>query len=70
VFDGFADYIGEHGELEYQFLAQPQLKIDASAAWGREGELFVGVEWQVWQNKYGVRGLDESVPQVLVLWNP
>ena len=70
VFDGFADYIGEHGELEYQFLAQPQLKIDASPLWGREGQVFIGVEWQVWQNKYGVRGLDESVPQALILWNP
>jgi nucleoside-specific outer membrane channel protein Tsx len=70
VFDGFADYIGAHGELEHQFLAQPQLKVDASPLWGREGKLFVGVEWQVWQNKYGVRGLDESVPQALVLWNP
>lgn len=70
VFDGFADYIGEHGELEYQFLAQPQLKIDASPLWGREGQLFVGVEWQVWRNKYGVAGLDESVPQALILWNP
>lgn len=70
VFDGFADYIGEHGELEYQFLAQPQLKIDASPLWGREGQVYIGVEWQVWQNKYGVRGLDESAPQALVLWNP
>jgi len=70
VFDGFADYIGEHGELEYQFLAQPQLKVDASPLWGKEGKLFVGVEWQVWQNKYGVRGLDESAPQALILWNP
>ncbi len=69
VFDGFADYIGEHGELEYQFLAQPQLKIDASKLWGREGKVFVGVEWQVWHNKYGVRGLDENAPQALVLWN-
>lgn len=70
VLDGFADYIGSHGELDYQFLAQPQLKIDASPLWGKEGQLFVGVEWQVWQNKYGVSGLDESVPQVLVFWNP
>ncbi|MBI2212499.1 MAG: hypothetical protein HYU52_02540 [Acidobacteria bacterium] len=70
VFDGFADYIGEHGELEYQVLAQPQLKIDVSPLWGSEGQLLLGVEWQLWRNKYGVRGLDESVPQVLVLWNP
>lgn len=69
-FDGFADYIGAHGDLEWQFLTQPQLKLDVAALGGRPGRLFVGVEWQVWRNKYGVRDLHESVPQLLLVWNP
>ncbi len=69
VLDGFADYIGEHGELSYQVLAQPQLKVDISPLWHREGKVLVGVEWQIWKNKYGIYGLDESVPQALVFWN-
>lgn len=68
-FDGFADYISAHGESARQILTQPQLKLDLSALFGRPGTLLVGVEWQVWRNKYGVRGLNDNVPQALVLWN-
>ena len=68
-FDGFFDYIGKHGVAEHQFLAQPQLKLDLLSFWNRPGKVFVGVEWQVWRNKYGVPDLNESVAQALVFWN-
>lgn len=69
TFDGFGDYIGKHGVASSQILLQPQFKFDLSAAWHRPGKVLVGVEWQVWRNKYGVQDLNESVPQALVFWN-
>jgi hypothetical protein len=36
--------------------------------WGNSGHFYAGIEYQYWHNKYGIKGLNESVPQVLVLW--
>jgi nucleoside-specific outer membrane channel protein Tsx len=67
-FRGFVDLIGAEGERAQQLLAQPQLLVDLGRLWGREGVLFVGVEYQYWHNKYGVDGVTESLPQVMALW--
>jgi nucleoside-specific outer membrane channel protein Tsx len=67
-FDGFADFIGSHGQCARQLLTQPQLKVDLGALRARPGKLYVGVEWQRWDNKYGIEGLDENLPQLLAQW--
>lgn len=67
-FRGFADLIGAEGARVQQLLTQPQLLVDLGAAWGHEDKLFVGVEYQYWHNKYGIDGIDESLPQVMMLW--
>lgn len=61
-FEGFADYITEEGELERQFLTQPQL------VWHATDNLGIGVEWQYWHNKFGLPDTDESLPQAMVRW--
>lgn len=67
-FRGFADWIGAEGERVQQLLTQPQMLIDLGAAWGSEDRLFVGFEYQYWHNKFGIDGVHESFPQVMVLW--
>jgi nucleoside-specific outer membrane channel protein Tsx len=67
-FDGFADFIGSHGQCARQLLTQPQLKLDLGAVRAKPGKLYVGVEWQHWDNKFGIDGLDESFPQLLGQW--
>ncbi len=62
TFEGFADYITEEGDLERQFLTQPQL------VWHATDNIGVGVEWQYWQNKFGLEDTDESLPQAMVRW--
>lgn len=51
-----------------QFLAQPQVMIDASP-WvnAKPATLFLGVEYQYYRNKYGT-DTKESHPQLLVKW--
>ena len=34
----------------------------------KPGNLFVGVEYQYWKNKYGVDGVDENVVQMMAKW--
>ncbi|OAI22877.1 MULTISPECIES: outer membrane protein OmpK [Methylomonas] len=67
-FEGFADFIGRNQTAAHQALAQPQLRLDLGDLWGAGNHLFIGIEYQYWHNKYGIKGLHESLPQALVVW--
>ena len=68
-FEGFADYIGSKtGRYTENFLAQPQLRLDVGEFFGIPKHLQVGLEYQYWHNKYGIKGFTESLPQALVVW--
>ncbi|VVE64645.1 hypothetical protein PCA31118_01674 [Pandoraea captiosa] len=68
MFDGYVDFIGAHGSCAAQILAEPQLKLDVGNFWGYKDKLFVGVELQYWSNKFGTRGVNETVPQLVLQW--
>ena len=60
--------VGE-GERESWILAQPQLRLDlGEVMYGQAGQLFVGIEYQYWDNKLGDKDTDESVVQALAVW--
>lgn len=61
-FEGFLDYTTTEGNTEKNLLAQPQL------LWHATKNVAVGLEYQYWQNRLGIDGLDESVPQAMVRW--
>lgn len=65
---GFIDLIGAEGEAEAQLIAQPQLLLDLAGLWGQEGKLWAGIEYQHWENKYGIDGVDESLAQLMFMW--
>jgi nucleoside-specific outer membrane channel protein Tsx len=67
-FDGFVDFIGSHADCEAQVVSQPQLKLDLSALWNKPGQLAVGVEWDLWHNKYGIADLRDSVFLPVFVW--
>lgn len=68
-FEGFADFIGkkEHYAAR-QALAQPQLRLDVGDFLGHDDHLFLGIEYQYWHNKYGIKGLHDNAPQALLVW--
>ncbi len=67
--EGFADFIGSKPDhTARQILAQPQLRLDIGELWGNENHLYLGIEYQYWHNKYGIKGLQDNVPQALLLW--
>ncbi|MGK2953147.1 MAG: outer membrane protein OmpK [Thiobacillus sp.] len=72
AFEGFADYAwGEKGGSAPKadnLVAGPRLLIDVGNWFGAPGTLQAGVEYQIWRNKYGVKGVDEDVAQVMVKW--
>jgi len=67
-FRGFIDLIGAEGDFSWQLLTQPQLLIDVGSVWGDTGRFWAGVEYQYWKNKYGIENVQETVPQIMIMW--
>jgi nucleoside-specific outer membrane channel protein Tsx len=78
--EGHAEYIAGRDVInangtkgtpaENWILAQPQLRMDLGEALGNEaGNFFVGIEYQYWKNKLGVKGQNESTVQLQTVWN-
>lgn len=67
-FSGFVDIITNHGSCATQVLAQPQLRWDVGNHFGKPGTMFLGVEYQYWDNKFGSKQRNESFPQLLLAW--
>ena len=68
TFEGFVDYTSAHGQCHDQLLTQPQLRVDVGDFFGMPKKLFAGIEYQYWQNKFGIKGLNDEVPQALLVW--
>jgi nucleoside-specific outer membrane channel protein Tsx len=69
LFNGFADFIGSHGDCTAQVLTQPALSVDLSRIWHKSGVLEAGVRWSYWHNKYGVDDVEDSVIMPMLIWN-
>ena len=67
-FDGFLDVVGEHANCAATVLTQPRLAMDLSAFWQKPGQVYVGVDFSYWHNKYGISGLEHKVVLPVVVW--
>lgn len=68
VAEGFFDYAYGMDHVEDNIIAAPRLMLDLGATWGSPGVLQVGIEYQIWRNKYGIDDIDEDVAQAMVKW--
>lgn len=68
VFEGFFDYAFGMDHAEDNIITGPRFLMDLGKTWGVEGVLQAGIEYQIWRNKFGIDGIDEDVPQVMVKW--
>jgi hypothetical protein len=71
-FEGHWEYTGNYGNAfgpqKDWFLIQPQLRWDVGyALTGKADVVFLGTEYQYWNNKLGA-DLDESAFQALAVW--
>jgi len=74
VFDGFIDWVFAADESNYatHFHFNPQLKYDLGATvFGehKKGLLFVGLEYDYWQNKYGVDGINQNTFSIIAKYH-
>lgn len=67
-FLGFVDWAGAEGTLKDNTHVQANLLYDFSRKTAQKVPLKVGMEYKYWDNKYGISGLNEQVPQAKLLW--
>lgn len=67
-FSGFLDWAGQEDTSESNLHTQPSLLLDFSRTSNSKTPIKIGVEWQYWQNKFGIKDLNESLPQVKFIW--
>lgn len=68
AFEGFFDYAWDVSPSEDNIITQPRLLLDVGSFWDAPGVLQAGIEYQVWRNKFGVDGVNENFPQLMVKW--
>lgn len=70
IFEGFVDIFGEEGgSTAPSQLTQPRLLIDVGdLVWNKNGKFYAGIEYQYWHNKFGIKGITESTPQLQIKW--
>lgn len=67
--NGYLDYVVPGAGMKAHTQTQPQFLVDVSHLWGAHNKVLTGVEYQYWNNKYGVQGVTESLPQWIIQWN-
>lgn len=67
-FEGFVDYAFGMDHAEDNIITAPRLLFDLGNTWGTPGVLQIGVEYQIWRNKFGIDGIDEDVAQAMLKW--
>ena len=58
-FDGYMDVRGDEGRSKADVNFNPQLKVDIGKIFGVQKLLYAGIEYSHWDNKFGIKGVDE-----------
>jgi hypothetical protein len=69
LFEGFADYITAEGADSMLIVTQPRLLLDlGKLTLGSVNKVYIGVEYAYAKNKFGNKGVNESVVQCMIKW--
>ncbi|WP_261841886.1 outer membrane protein OmpK [Aliamphritea ceti] len=68
LYDGFIDLTSSEDEANHatEMNFTSQLKWNVGKAMGTKKPVYVGVEYAYWNNKFGVEGVDERSPSLLL----
>ncbi|TKB51462.1 ion channel protein Tsx [Ferrimonas sediminicola] len=72
VLDGYIDWVISYDDArkEETFHFNPQLKYDLGALlMDRHNTLMVGIEYSLWLNKYGIKGVDQDNVALIVKYH-
>lgn len=66
--EGFSDIAGAEGNGVANTLIVPRALVNLGSLAGQPGNLWAGIEWRYWDNKFGVDGVTENVVQLQLKW--
>ncbi len=69
IFSGYVDYIGSESYFVANIQTQPQLLVDIGRVMDFKNKVYFGIEYQYWHNKFGLKGITEKVPQLILSLN-
>ncbi|GGB81222.1 ion channel protein Tsx [Marinobacterium zhoushanense] len=69
LYDGFLDWSTEESDHAAEMNFTSQLKWNAGKLFGTKAPVYVGVEYAHWNNKFGINGVDERSPSLLLKWH-
>ncbi|WP_206483684.1 outer membrane protein OmpK [Thalassotalea sp. G2M2-11] len=69
MYDGFMDYVTSTDTSSSSMNLTSQLKYNIGDALNLKTKLYVGVEYVFWQNKFGIKGVDEKNVNLLVKYH-
>lgn len=68
-FAGYIDFVGAKGPGKVPYIGtQIQIRYDVGHWFGHEGKALLGIEYHYFDNKFGIKGLTEHVPQAMLVW--
>lgn len=69
LYDGFLDWSSASDTNKAELNFTSQLKWNAGKVMGLKSPLYVGIEYAYWVNKFGIPGIDEKNPCLLIKWH-
>jgi len=69
LYDGFVDWASAESDHASELNFTSQLKWNVGKVMGTSSPLYVGIEYAYWNNKFGVKGVDERNPSLLIKWH-
>lgn len=69
LYDGFLDFSTKSDTNAAETNFTSQLKWNLASFLSLKAPLFVGIEYVYWTNKFGIDGVDESNPNLLLKWH-
>ncbi|MFW1676889.1 outer membrane protein OmpK [Pontibacter sp. JAM-7] len=69
LYDGFLDWSSASAmhAAEMNFTSQLKWQLPVPQGWG--DRLYLGLEYAHWNNKFGIAGVDERNPSILLKWH-
>lgn len=69
VYDGFVDWSSAESDHAAEMNFTSQLKWNAGKLFDTKAPVYVGIEYVYWTNKFGIKGVDEHNPNLMVKWH-
>ncbi|MCM8533955.1 MAG: DUF5020 family protein [Lentisphaeraceae bacterium] len=66
---GFVDFAGAEGDKKENLLFVPQIVMDVGDLFNKPNQLYMGVEYSNWNNKFGAKGVNEELFQFLIKYH-